>query len=159
MLYASFKALHLLGIVVWVGGMFFMLACLRPAAHAVLDGPTRVRLMHATMRRFFNAVAIAIVVIFLSGAAMVGAAWREAAKTGLAFNMPLDWYTMIAIFFVMLAVFVHLRAALFRRLERALADQAWPAAAALLHAIRWEVMVNLVLGAFIIVVVRLGAGA
>jgi uncharacterized membrane protein len=132
-----------------------MLACLRPAA-AVLEPPLRVRLMHATMRRFFAAVSVAALLVLASGAAMVGLAAHEATRSGLAFNMPLDWYAMVAIFALMLGVFAHVRLALFPRLERALATEAWPVAGAVLGAIRWEVMINLVLGTFIVVMVRLG---
>ena len=159
MLYSSLKAVHLLGIVVWLGGMFFMLTCLRPAAAEVLAPPLRVRLLHAALRRFFDAVTVAALLALLSGVAMLGLAWREAGKTGLAFNMPLDWYAMIVLFFVMLAVFAHVRLALFRRVERALAQEAWPDAAAALAAIRWEVTINLVIGVFIVVLVRLGGTA
>lgn len=159
MLYASLKALHLLGIIVWVGGMFFMLACLRPAAAEALDPPARVRLMHAAMRRFFDAVSVAAAVAFLSGAAMIGIAWREAARAGLGFNMPLDWYTMIALFVVMLAIFAHVRLVLLGRVAQALAAQAWPDAAVAIGTIRWEVTINLVLGVFIVVIMRLGGTA
>jgi uncharacterized membrane protein len=158
-LYASLKVLHLLSIVVWVGGMFFMLACLRPAAAEVLEPPVRVRLMHAVMRRFFDAATVAALLALLSGAAMIGLAGRESARSGLAFNMPLDWYTMIALFFVMLVVLAHIRLSLFRRLDRALAAQAWPDAAAAMAMIRWEVTINLVIGVFIVVIVRLGGTA
>jgi uncharacterized membrane protein len=158
-LYASLKAIHLLGVVVWIGGMFFMLTCLRPAAAEVLEPPARVRLMHAALRRFFAAVSLAALLVLLSGAGMLGSVWRERASAGLAFNMPLDWYAMIGLFLVMAVVFAHVRLTLFRRVERALADQAWPVAAAALLAIRWEVTVNLVIGVFVIVLVRLGSVA
>jgi len=90
---------------------------------------------------------------------MIGMASREAMRSGLAFNMPLDWYAMIALFVVMLLVFAHIRLALFRRLEVALAAGAWSDAAAAITAIRWEVLINLVIGVFIVVVVRLGGTA
>ncbi|MGZ5185367.1 MAG: CopD family protein [Caldimonas sp.] len=157
MLYVSLKAIHLLAVVVWLGGMFFMLACLRPAAAEVLEPPARVRLLHAALRRFFDAVTAAAIVTLLSGAAMVALAWRGRASAGLAFNMPLDWYVMMVVFVIMLAVFAHVRLALFRRVGRAVAAQDWPQAAASLGAIRWEVTINLVLGIFIVVLVRLGA--
>ena len=48
-LYAFLKAFHLLAVVVWIGGMAFMLFCLRPAAR-VLEPPARVTLMHAAMQ-------------------------------------------------------------------------------------------------------------
>jgi uncharacterized membrane protein len=156
--YAALKALHLLCIIVWIGGMFFMLAFLRPEA-AALEPPARARLMHGVMRRFFNAVTAAAVLAFLSGTAMVAMAWSASARTGLAFNMPLDWYAMIALFFVMLGVFAHVRLTLFKRLECALAAQAWPSAALAMGAIRWGVTVNLVIGVFIVVLVRLGGTA
>lgn len=158
MLYPTLKALHLLAVVAWVGGMAFMLFCLRPAA-TVLEPPARVTLMHAAMGRFIALVDIAAAVAFVSGAAMVGIAWSASVRASLAFNMPLDWYSMIALFFVMLAVFLHVRMVLFARLARAVAGQRWAEGAAALGAIRWEVALNLVIGIFIIVVVKLGGTA
>jgi len=157
-LYAFLKSVHLLGVVVWIGGMAFTVFCLRPAAR-VLEPPARVTLMHAAMKRFITVVSIAAAVIFACGAAMVGIAWSAAARAGLAFNMPLDWYVMIAIFFVMLGVFIHIRNVLFRRLGAAVADARWPDGAAALGAIRWEVSLNLVLGTFVIFLVRMGGTA
>ncbi|MEO7058054.1 MAG: CopD family protein [Caldimonas sp.] len=158
MLYACLKAAHLLSIVAWIGGMFFVLACLRPAT-TVLEPPARVALMHATLRRFFRVVTLAAAIAFVSGAAMIAIARAAAVRTGLAFNMPLDWYTMVVLFFVMAAVFAHIGLVLFPRLGRALASQRWPDGAAALEAIRREVTLNLVIGIFVIVVVRLGSAA
>ncbi len=158
MLYAFLKAFHLLGAIVWIGGMAFMLFCLRPAAR-VLEPPARVTLMHAAMKRFILVASIAIAVIFVCGAAMVGMAWSAASRTGLAFNMPLDWYAMIAIFFMMLAVFIHIRNVLFRRLGEAVTASRWPDGAMALAAIRWEVSINLVLGTFVVFLVRLAGSA
>jgi uncharacterized membrane protein len=157
-LYAFLKAFHLLAVVVWIGGMAFTLFCLRPAAR-VLEPPARVTLMHAVMKRFMTVVSIAIVVLVVCGAAMIGLAWSSASRAGLAFNMPLDWYAMIAIFFVMLVLFIHIRNILFRRLDDAVVASRWADGAAALGAIRWEISVNLVLGAFVIFFVRLGGTA
>jgi uncharacterized membrane protein len=157
-LYAFLKAFHLLGVVVWIGGMAFILFCLRPAAR-VLEPAPRVTLLHATMRRFITVASIAIAVIVVCGAGMVWLSASAAARAGLAFNMPLDWYTMIAVFFVMLAVFIHIRSALFRRLDGAVTAGRWADGAAALAAIRWEVSLNLVLGTFVIFFVRLGGTA
>ena len=157
-LYATLKACHLLAVIVWVGGMAFVLFCLRPAAR-VLEPPARLALMHAAIRRFLAVVAVAIAVIFVCGVAMVAIAWSTASRAGLRFNMPLDWYVMFAVFFVMLAVFVHIRAALFPRLDAALREQRWADGATTLGTIRWEVSANLVLGVFVTVLVRLGGTA
>ena len=117
------------------------------------------RLMHAALKRFLAVAGVAIAVLFVCGAAMIGIAWSAAARAGLAFNMPLDWYTMIATFFVMLALFIHVRSVLFRRLDVAVTAAKWPDGAAALAAIRWEVSINLVLGTFVIFFVRLGGTA
>ena len=90
MLYAILKAFHLLAVIVWVGGMAFMLFCLRPAAR-VLEPPARVTLMHAALRRFIIMVVAAVSVLFVCGVAMIGIAWSTARRAGLGFNMPLDW--------------------------------------------------------------------
>jgi uncharacterized membrane protein len=157
-LYAILKAFHLLAVIVWVGGMAFMLFCLRPAAR-VLEPPARVALMHAAMRRFIVVVVAAVSVLVVCGVAMIAIAWSAARRAGLVFNMPLDWYTMIAGFFVMLVVLLHIRNVLFPRLDAAVRDKRWAAGAAALDAIRWEVSVNLVIGTLITVFVRLGGTA
>jgi uncharacterized membrane protein len=157
-LFATLKALHLLAVIVWVGGMAFVLFCLRPAAR-VLEPAPRVTQIHAAIRRFIAVVIVAVAVIFVSGAAMIAIAWSTSARAGLAFNMPLNWYTMVAVFFVMLAVFVHIRSVLFRRLDTAVREQRWADGAAVLGAFRWEISINLVLGAFVSVFIRLGGTA
>ena len=45
-------ALHILGAVVWVGGMFAIYVCLRPAL-GTLEPPQRLRLMRVTFQKFF----------------------------------------------------------------------------------------------------------
>jgi uncharacterized membrane protein len=45
-------ALHIFGAVVWVGGMFAIYVCLRPAL-GTLEPPQRLRLMRVTFEKFF----------------------------------------------------------------------------------------------------------
>ena len=54
MIDATLKTLHLLSIIVWIGGMVFAHVFLRPAV-AQLDVPVRLRLMHDVLGRFFQA--------------------------------------------------------------------------------------------------------
>ena len=157
--YALLKTLHLLGVIAWLGGMFFVLACLRPAAAQVLAPPERASLMQATLGRFLSLVAWTALLVLITGATMATLAGRVAHRSGLAFNVPLDWYAMAALFVVMIAVFVHIRLVLFRALERAVAARAWADAGKAMGAMRWEVVINLVIGVFIVVVVRLGGAA
>lgn len=156
MLYAVLKSVHLLALIVWIGGMFFTLYCLRPAL-AVLEGPLRLRLMNEVLRRFFVAVTAAVALVLLSGLWLLMSAARSVSASGIGFNMPLDWYAMLIGGVVMIAIFAYIRLNLSTRLQRAVQAQDWPAGAAALGRIRAWVMVNLVLGVLIVVVMRLGA--
>lgn len=148
MFYALLKTLHLLCIIVWVGGMVFAHFFLRPAV-AALEPPARLRLMHDVLGRFFAAVLVASLLTLLSGLGMIG---HAAAGAGGAFSLPLDWGVMAALGLVMIAIFGHIRFVLYARLGRAVADARWPAAAAALLAIRRWVGLNLTLGLLVIVV-------
>src|SRR5260221_5114806 len=112
MLYAALKAVHLLSLIVWVGGMFFTLACLRPSL-GVLEGPARLKLMSAVMGRFFAIVNAAIGLVLLSGLAML---WTR----GWRFDLPLAWYAMIVLGLAMMGIFGHIRGGLYKRLQSAL---------------------------------------
>jgi uncharacterized membrane protein len=155
MTYPVLKAIHLLGVIVWVGGMFFALYCLRPAA-AQLEPPLRVALMRDALGRFLNSAAVAVVLVLASGVAMLGKASRVSTGAGIGFNMPIDWHVMVTLGVVMIAIFVYIRFALYRELVRTAAAKEWPGAAAALGRIRTLVVVNLVLAVIIVVVTRLG---
>lgn len=149
MLYAILKLLHVLSIIVWVGGMAFAHLCLRPAAQS-LDAPVRVRLMHETLQRFFRLVSVAVLVVLASGVWMIGRVAKETVQAGLPFNMPLSWHIMAGLGVLMMLIFGHIRFALFKRLSRAVAAQDWPAGGAALASIRTWVGINLGLGVAII---------
>lgn len=154
MLYALLKALHLLAVVVWVGGMVFAHFFLRPSL-AVLPPPQRLALMHAVLGRFFAAVLVASLTALLTGLWMVGRTARQVVQGGGSFAWPLDWIVMTALGVVMVAIFGHIRFVLWRALDRAVrAGENEPAAAAL-AAIRQWVSVNLALGVALIVFVLL----
>jgi uncharacterized membrane protein len=156
--YAVLKSVHLLALVVWIGGMFFTVACLRPAL-AAIDAPQRLRLMHEVLRRFFGIVSVAATLVLLSGLWMLLITARVGSAAGLGFHMPIDWHVMVVGGIVMLAIFGHLRFAVFGRLRRAAAAADGAGAAAALAQIRRWVAVNLALGVAIVVVMKLGAAA
>lgn len=152
MSYQLWLLAHLLGVVVWVGGMFFAHMALRPAAVETLEPPQRLPLLAAALGRFFNWVAVAIGVILVSGVAimliMKGAGGR------------LGWHihAMTAIGLVMMAIFGHIRFVGFTRLTRAVAARDWPAGGAALGQIRKLVGVNLLLGLATTALVFVGRG-
>ena len=154
MLYNALKLVHVLSIIVWVGGMVFAHFFLRPAAQS-LEPPQRVRLMHDVLQRFFAAVTAAVVLVLGSVLWMIGRAAKQVVQTGGVFSMPLDWTIMATLGLVMIAIFGHIRFALFRRLQRAVAASDWPSGAKAMGSIRSWVGVNLALGVVIVVVTLL----
>jgi uncharacterized membrane protein len=149
MLYAVLKTLHVLSVVVWVGGMVFAHFFLRPALGA-LEPPQRVRLMHEVLRRFFAVVLVLSLLTLFSGGWMIGRVAKESVQGGAAFNMPLDWMVMSVMGTLMVLIFGHIRFALFKKLDQAVAASDWPVGAVALAKIRTWVGVNLALGLLII---------
>ncbi|WP_101048027.1 CopD family protein [Macromonas nakdongensis] len=145
MLYAALKTLHLLSIVVWVGGMVFAHFFLRPAV-ATLEPPVRLRLMHEVLGRFFRVITLLSVLALFSGGWMMGQAAKAAAQSGGGFSMPLDWTVMSVLGTLMVLIFGHIRFALYGRLGRAVAASDWAAAGTALGTLRQWVAVNLGLG-------------
>lgn len=151
MFYAVLKLLHVSAIVFWVGGMAFAHLCLRPSVQQ-LEPPERLRLLHAVMRRFFAGVLVAAPLALFTGLWMIGRVAKESVQAGLNFAMPLDWTVMATLGLVMIAIFGHIRFALFKRLARAVEASDWPAGGAVLASIRTWVGINLAIGVVIIAV-------
>lgn len=137
--------LHALSAVVWVGGMFFAHQALRPAAAALEPGP-RLLLWSGTLGRFFAWVIAAIVLLLLSGYAMVFTVFGGFAKIGLHVQL------MQGIGILMMLLFFHLYFAPWRRLRAAVARQDWAEGGRQLTQIRTIVTVNLVLGLIVIAI-------
>jgi uncharacterized membrane protein len=154
MIYAILKTLHVLSIVVWVGGMAFAHFFLRPAV-APLDPPVRVRLMHDVLGRFFKAVLAASLLTLASGVWMLGRVAKQAVQSGGSFEMPLAWTVMAVLGVAMVAIFMHIRFALYKRLNAAVAASDWSAGGNALAQIRRWVSVNLGLGVVVLVVTLL----
>ncbi len=64
------RALHVLGAVVWVGGMFFIAMIMRPAL-ADLDTPRRVDVYRAAFHRFFRLIWLVMPTMLLTGYLML----------------------------------------------------------------------------------------
>ena len=145
MLMALLKAVHVLAVLVWVGGMAFAHFFLRPSL-ALLEPAQRVRLMHAVLGRFFAAVLVAAGLILVSGLWIIGRVAKLTVQSGARFAWPLDWVVMTVVGVLMIAIFGHIRFVLYRRLDRAVQAGDTPAGGAALAAIRQWVGVNLALG-------------
>ena len=152
MSYSLWLLVHLLGVIVWVGGMFFAHVALRPAAAEVLQAPQRLLLLAATLGRFFKWVAWSIVLILVSGVAIMMLFMSNGARLGAHIQV------MTAIGLIMMAIFWHIRFSAFKRLRAALVAQDWPAGGIAMNRIRQLVLVNLVLGVVTTLVVFVGRG-
>ncbi len=137
-MFTGLVTLHLLGVIVWVGGMFFAHMALRPAAIEVLEPPHRLPLMKRTLDRFFPWVWVAIVSILASGYGMLIGVLGPQAGTHV--------HLMHATALIMVALFCYIYFLPYRQMGRLLADRDLPAAGAQLLIIRRIIGINLVLG-------------
>jgi len=132
-------ALHVLSVVVWVGGMFFAYMALRPAAVEVLEPPLRLKLWVATFKRFFPWVWLAIVLILGSGYWMI-------FKLGGFGNLPLYIHVMNGLGLLMMAIYLHVFFVPFQRLRKAVSAEIWSDGGKHLGQIRMLVGINTILG-------------
>jgi uncharacterized membrane protein len=143
-----FKFLHLAGVVLWVGGMFFAWMCLRPVAATNLEPPARLKLWADVFARFFPWVWASVALILLSGL------WTL-LTIGFK-NAPVHWHLMLTLGLLMSGIFVYVVAAPYASLKASVAAQNWPAGGKSLGRIRQLVGTNLLLGAVTIAVATLG---
>ena len=151
MIDATLKTLHVLSIIVWIGGMVFVHFFLRPAV-AQLEPPARLRLMHDVLGRFFRAVLAASLLTLASGVWMLGRVARQVVQSGGSFEMPLGWTIMAVLGVAMVAIFMYIRFVLYKKLGRAVAASEWAAGGAALAQIRTLVSINLGLGVLVLLV-------
>jgi uncharacterized membrane protein len=145
-----FILLHLLSVVVWVGGMFFAYMFLRPVAAAQLEPPQRLRLWVGVFSRFFPFVWAAIILLPLTGYMMIFSIWQSMAAT------PIYVHLMNGLGTVMILIYLHVYFAPFNRLKKAVAAEKWPEGGAALGQIRQLVGINTILG--LLVISMAGAG-
>jgi len=128
--------LHVLAVIIWIGGMFFAHMALRPASIEILEPPLRLPLWSAVFKRFFFWVWISIILLLVTGF------W-------LFFMFPkppLFIHLMTGIGVVMMLIFGHIYFAPYRRLKKFIATESWKEAGEALGEIRSRVGINLILG-------------
>ncbi len=137
--------LHLLAAVIWVGGMFFAYQCLRPVAAQVLEPPARLTLWRQVFARFFPWVWGVVLVLPITGH------WMIELYGGFS-RVGLHVHLMLALGYLMVALFLHLYFAPFGRLKRAVDAQNWAEGGQQLNQIRRIVGINLLLGLVVVLV-------
>jgi len=163
-LYALMLFLHVLAVVVWVGGMFLMHFAVRPVAVAQLPPAQRLPLLADILGRFFGWVTAVVLLVLATGVAMIvgigaAAGAAEAGRSAFGEGMRLahgSVHLMFAIGVLMSLIFAFIRLVTFVRLRSALAAQQLPVAAGHLDLIRKLVAVNLTLGVVTVAVATVG---
>jgi len=143
-------AVHVLAVVVWVGGMSFTLLVLRQGL-APLAPPERLGVLARVFARFLPVVGTAVVVIVLTGG------WLLLQYGGIR-GAPWGVHAMLGRGALMIVLYVGLAARHNPRFQAAVAAGDWPTAGALAERIRKLVTVNLVLGMVVIVAGVAGRG-
>ena len=142
--------LHVLSVVVWVGGMFFAYMALRPVAADVLEPPLRLTLWAGVFGKFFPWVWASVALILLTGLYML-------MKLSGA-SIPHYALAMLVLGVVMMLLFAHVFFAPYKKLKRAVSEQNWKAGGAALAQIRMLIGINLSIGLLTIAVVFVGRG-
>lgn len=131
--------LHILAVVVWIGGMIFLDWILVPALRrAVADDERRIRLLHALFRDFFALVWGAGAILVVTGYGMVFLyGGFGALNTAMWVMVVLGSGMVLLALYVFFVPFLRLRAAVLRR--------DWARAATAAARIRLLSSVNIVL--------------
>ena len=138
--------LHLLAVVIWVGGMFFAYMALRPVAATVLEPPLRLTLWSQTFARFFPWVWGAVILLPLTGY------WMILNVFGGFGGLALYIHIMQGLGILMTLIFLHVYFAPYPRLKRAVAAGDFPTAGKQLATIRVLIGTNLIIGLVLIVI-------
>ena len=133
-LYVLLKALHLLGAVLWVGGMFFAYVILRPSLTAI-EPPQRMLLQTQVHQKFFLVIWLAMPIILVTGFTML--AFR--GMSGVGWQV----HAMLALGLVMAGVFLAIVFGPWRKFRRTI-DRTRMAAS--LTTMRNLIGINLILG-------------
>jgi uncharacterized membrane protein len=146
---ALFKLIHILAVLIWVGGMFFAYVVLRPAAVEALEPPQRLSLWNVVFRRFFVWVWGAIAALLVSGLYLIY------LFGGMA-HVGVHVHIMLMLGLAMMVIYGYVFFACYVPFSLNVAKQRWKDAGELLGKIRKLIAVNLALGLLTVCVAVIG---
>jgi len=139
-LMALAATLHIVAVVIWVGGMIFAHVMLRPIAASQLEPPVRLTLWVGVFGRFFPWVWGCIAMILATGFWIIFAVFGGLGSVGMYVH------AMMAIGIIMMLIFFFVYFVPYQRLKAAVAAQDWPTGGKNLTMIRHLVGANMMLG-------------
>ena len=151
-IYTTLLFAHVLGVVVWVGGMFVLHFAVRPSAARLQEPSVRLTFLSSALGRFMSWAALAIAAVLASGVAMI-------LISGGFRNAHLSVHLMFAVGLVMMMLYLHIRFAPFKRMRAAVMSSEWAVAGAHLDTVRKMVLINIVLGFIVIAIATIGRAA
>ena len=146
---ALFKLIHILAVLIWVGGMFFAYVVLRPAAVEALEPPQRLSLWNVVFRRFFVWVWGAIAALLVSGLYLI-------YLFGGMVHVGVHVHIMLMLGLAMMVIYGYVFFACYVPFSLNVAKQRWKDAGELLGKIRKLIAVNLALGLLTVCVAVIG---
>ncbi|GAB3589072.1 hypothetical protein [Acetobacter peroxydans] len=133
LLWSLVLAVHIISIALWIGGIFYAVAILRPSL-GLLDATQRTSIMLQTMSRFFKGLTHAIPTALISG-------WLLILHEGGFANAPWTVNAMQAFGIIMAGLFARLYFGPFQKVRRAIRPQA-----SAFDSIRTQMLIIMALG-------------
>ncbi len=142
------QALHLISVVIWIGGMFFILLGVQPAIARRMHLEARLPLWTRLLHYFFAWSWVSVLLMLLSGSLLV------LMRGGMA-NAPLYVHLMGSAGALMAVLFAWTYLMPFRGLSRAAKRANWPEGARQLGRVRFLLSLKLVIGLLTLLLVGL----
>lgn len=143
-----FLLLHLLGAIVWLGGMFTMLYVVRPTVTEHLQQPAdRLGFMLKGTGRFLKIVWFAMPLTLLTGFAMLGLVGFSRMSPGV--------HIMLTLGLLMGVIFLVIWFGPFKKFRSAMASSDFPVAAKAHENVRKLVLTNMTIGFLSVILVAL----
>lgn len=140
--------LHIIGVIIWVGGMFFAHMLLRPALNDSLEAPQRLSLLLRVFDGFFPWVWVAVIAIVASGFWMLFMFYEDNIGLWLGF--------MTVVGILMSAIFVFIYAIPYQQIGVARKEDDKPKLVEAVSLIRQLILINLTFGMLVTVVAVVG---
>ncbi|MBD3610284.1 MAG: CopD family protein, partial [Gammaproteobacteria bacterium] len=112
--------LHVLSVVIWVGGMFFAYMILRPVAAGLLEPPQRLTLWSQIFSGFFPWVWLCVITILASGLWITFQVFAGFATVGFYVHI------MFLLGIIMMALFMYVYFVPYTGLKQAVEAANWP---------------------------------
>ncbi|MBE9563074.1 MAG: CopD family protein [Proteobacteria bacterium] len=138
--------LHILAVIVWIGGMFFAHMALRPVVANLLEPPLRLQLMTQVLEKFFLWVWIAVILLWLTGL------WMIFGYFGGMTHIKISVHIMLTLAIIMTLLYIYIYFMPFPNLKNAVSIKDFKQASKCLAKIRSTIGFNLILGLATVIV-------